>query len=74
MPNHLTDPPIVPELIQADATPEKLIEEVSALLASNERYQAMQSALASIAPSLSEDSGELACDAIEALINDQRLD
>jgi len=70
MPNHLTNPPIVSELIQSEATPERLIEEVSVLLDSADKYKAMQSTLASIAPSLNEDSGELACDAIDALMYD----
>ncbi len=69
MPNHLCDPPIVTELIQERATSENLVAEVSALLDCDEQYQAMQSVLAEIAPSLSEDSGELACDAIEQLIS-----
>ena len=69
MPNHLCSPPIVTELIQDRATTENLVAEVSALLDSDDKYQAMQSVLAEIAPSLSEDSGELACDAIEKLIS-----
>lgn len=69
MPNHLCNPPIVTELIQERATSANLVAEVSALLDSDEKYQAMQSVLAEIAPSLSEDSGELACDAIEKLIS-----
>jgi len=68
MPNHLCSPPIVTELIQDNATSENLVAEVSALLDSDEKYQAMRSTLAAIAPSLSEDSGELACDAIEQLV------
>ncbi len=69
MPNHLCNPPIVTELIQEKATTENLVAEVSALLDSDDKYQEMQSVLAEIAPSLSEDSGELACDAIENLIS-----
>ena len=69
MPNHLCSPPIVTELIQDRATTENLVVEVSALLDSDDKYQEMQSVLAEIAPSLSEDSGELACDAIEDLIS-----
>jgi len=69
MPNHLCSPPIVTELIQDRATTENLVAEVSALLDSDDKYQEMQSVLAEIAPSLSEDSGELACDAIEKLIS-----
>ena len=70
MPNHLTDPPAVRELIQEDASVQNLCAEVSRLLEDQEYYQSMQSALARIAPNLNEDSGELACDAIEALIRE----
>jgi len=69
MPNHLINPPIVPELIQGNATVENVVIEVSKLLDSDETYQSMHTALAELAPMLSEDSGELACDAIEALLN-----
>lgn len=69
MPNHLCKPPIVTELIQDRATAENLVAEVSRLLDSDKEYQSMQAILAEIAPSLSEDSGEIACDAIEQLIS-----
>lgn len=68
MPNHLTKPPIVKELIQEDATVENLIKEVSLLLDDSDKYTHMQKTLSVIAPELSEDSGELACDAIEELL------
>ncbi len=68
MPNHLTDPPIVTELIQDDATVENMVNEVSSLLDSEQAYRSMQQTLAQIAPMLSENSGELACDAIESLL------
>ncbi len=68
MPNHLTDPPVVPELIQDDANVENLVAQVSRLLIDENHYQTMQNALIEIAPSLSEESGELACDAIELLL------
>ncbi|GHA00981.1 lipid-A-disaccharide synthase [Arenicella chitinivorans] len=70
MPNHLTNPPAVPELIQSNATVESLVAEVTSLLTDQHRYQKMQRALSAIAPALNEHSGELACDAIEALIQD----
>jgi len=69
MPNHLIKPPIVTELIQENATSENMVSEVSMLLDSPEAYQSMQNSLATLAPMLSEDSGELACDAIEVLLN-----
>lgn len=68
MPNHLTDPPAVPELIQDDATAEKLFAAMSKLLSDQSYFNTMQTALAKIAPALDEDSGRLACDAIEKLI------
>jgi lipid-A-disaccharide synthase len=69
MPNHLTDPPIVRELIQDDATVENVVAEVSLLLDDHEKFSHMQTVLSEIAQALSEDSGELACDAIENLLN-----
>ena len=69
MPNHLIKPPIVTELIQDNATSENMVREVSKLIDSPEAYQSMQSSLATLAPMLSEDSGELVCDAIEVLLN-----
>ena len=71
MPNHLTNPPAVPELIQANATVENLVAEVTSLLTDQDRYDQMRTALAAIAPALNEHSGELACDAIEALLRDR---
>jgi lipid-A-disaccharide synthase len=68
MPNHLTDPPVVPELIQENATTVNMVREVSILLDDEEAYQSLQNTLATIAPTLSEDSGSLACDAIERLL------
>jgi len=68
MPNHLTNPPAVPELIQEKANSIELIKELTRLLDEPEYYQSMQSALAQIAPKLSMDSGVLACEAIELLI------
>ncbi len=69
MPNHLTKPPVVTELIQNDATVENMVAEVSKLLDNSNAYTFMHDKLAEIAPILSEDSGELACDAIEALLD-----
>ena len=68
MPNHLTNPPVVPELIQGDATVEKLMAEVELLLNDSSAYAAQKSALSSIAPNLIEDSGRLALEAIEGLL------
>ncbi|MFT4636358.1 MAG: lipid-A-disaccharide synthase [Chitinophagales bacterium] len=68
MPNHLTNPPIVTELIQDNATAANMVSEVSKLLDHENIYQSMQEVLAELAPRLSEESGELACDAIDALL------
>ena len=69
MPNHLTNPPVVPELIQENATAEKLIIEVQRLLDNPDAYQTMRAALAEISPQLNRQSGRLACDAIMQLIS-----
>jgi len=69
MPNHLTSPPIVPELIQENATVENMVNEVSKLINQPDYYQQVHKTLAEIAPALDEDSGELACDAIEEVLN-----
>lgn len=68
MPNHLTNPPAVKELIQDQATAENLVTEVSRLLSDTAYFSQMQSALATVRPLLTEESGALACDAIEALL------
>jgi len=68
MPNHLTDPPAVTELIQRAANADNMVKEVCKLLDDQQYYQSMKIALSEIAPRLNEDSGELACDAIEALL------
>ena len=70
MPNHLTDPPAVPELIQSEATAENLIREVSRLLDNPDSFHDMQAALRDIAPQLRLPSSELACDAIGQLLSD----
>jgi len=68
MPNHLTDPPVVPELIQEKATVGNLVAELDSLLTDQELYNTQKRALADIAPMLLEDSGKLALEAIESLI------
>ncbi len=72
MPNHLTDPPVVPELIQEKATSDNLVREVARLLNPKcNAYQIQKEALSAIAPTLSIDSGRVALEAIEALIEHQ---
>ena len=68
MPNHLTDPPAVPELIQQNATVDNMVQEVQKLLNDADYYRTMQGALQKIAPMLNADSGQLACAAIEQLL------
>lgn len=72
MPNHLTSPPIVPELIQGDATVENMVSEVSKLLDDPDYFEHMKSILSEIAPALNENSGVLVCDAIERIIDESR--
>jgi len=72
MPNHLTSPPIVPELIQENATVENMVAEVGKLLDQPEYYQHMHTTLAEIAPALNQESGRLACDAIEQVIKEHQ--
>ena len=69
MPNHLTSPQVVPELIQEEATVVNMVDQVSRLLDDDAYYQYMHSVLAEIAPSLNEPSGDLACAAIEEVIS-----
>jgi len=71
MPNHLISPPIVPELIQSEATAENCAREVEKLLDDDTYYQSMKLALSTVVGALHTDSGELACDAIEQLIADR---
>jgi len=72
MPNHLTNPPIVPELIQQNATVENMVFEVSRLVDEHDYYQHMQKTLSGIAPALNLNSAELACDAIEFVIKESK--
>ncbi len=68
MPNHLTNPPVVTELIQENATSENLNREFTRLVEEKNYYQSQKAALSNIAPVLNQDSGKLAVDAIERLI------
>lgn len=72
MPNHLTSPPVVPELIQERATVANAVSEIETLLCNEHAYNTQKAALSNIAPALLEDSGERACDAIEALLVSKR--
>ena len=72
MPNHLTDVPVIPELIQQEATPENLIKEVKRLLTDEALYRHVEAKLSEIAPVLNMNSAELACEAIEKLLKDRK--
>ncbi|MBX2848444.1 MAG: lipid-A-disaccharide synthase [Acidiferrobacterales bacterium] len=68
LPNHLLAPPIVPELIQQEATAENLIAQVDKLLRDPDHYKNMQSALAEIAPKLNTQASQLAWQAIQRVL------
>lgn len=68
MPNHLTQAPVVPELIQENANVENLVSNVVRLLVDSKVYAEQYQVLKTIAPMLSENSGQLACDAIRHLL------
>jgi len=68
MPNHLLSPPPIPELIQENATAENLFLELEKLLDQTAYFTELKQKLATIAPSLSLDSGRLASDAILSLL------
>lgn len=73
MPNHLTNPPVVPELMQSQATAENCYAEVVKLLDDSSYYQKTRTALATIAPRLAENSSELACEAIMDLLHSRDI-
>ena len=72
MPNHLLNPPPVPELIQDNATTENLLLELVKLLDEPDYYAELEQKLATIRPALSLDSSQLACAAIVALAGKQK--
>lgn len=73
MPNHLTQSPVVPELIQDQATAENLVTQVSKFLNDQTYYQSVLTALTEIAPKLNTNSSELACQAIECLLEQKAV-
>ena len=72
MPNHLLNPPPVPELIQDNATTENLLLELVKLLDEPAYYAELEQKLATIRPALSLDSSQLASAAILALAGKQK--
>ena len=69
MPNHLTNPPAVPELIQERATADNLIMEAERLLDDPDYFNSMHLALSEIAPMLSVNTGKIASAAILQLVH-----
>lgn len=67
LPNLLTPEPLVPELMQGDATPDKLAAEVSALLLDPGRRQRIALAFAQLREELSRDADRLAAEAVMQL-------
>lgn len=71
MPNHLLDEPIVPELMQFDATEENLLQAVQAYLYDSDLAEKTSQKLATIHAKLAYDSSRLAVDAIEKMLSDK---
>jgi lipid-A-disaccharide synthase len=67
LPNLLTPEPLVPELMQGNATPEKLAEAVSMLLVDSNARQKITAAFADLRKELSRDADRLAAEAVLAL-------
>ncbi len=67
IPNHLTETPLVPELMQGNATPEALASAVSELLESPERTTAIRERFATLRSELALDADQRAADAVLGL-------
>lgn len=68
MPNHLTPKPVVPELVQDQATAEDAVRECRRLLEDQDLYQATRAALAEITPALHVGGAPAAAKAIKQLL------
>ena len=66
MPNHLMDPPIVPEFLQHDATPRNLMNAVRELLDQPGQVEAMRSTLLGIQTQLDMDTDNIVADEVLA--------
>ncbi|MHC8864768.1 lipid-A-disaccharide synthase [Arenicellales bacterium IMCC57338] len=66
MPNHLMDPPIVPEFLQHDATPRNLMNAVRELLDQPRQAEAMRSTLLEIQTQLDMDTNNIVADQVLA--------
>lgn len=69
MPNHLLPRPMVPELIQHDATPEKIVEAVDAYLQNPRRMDEIRTAFADIHHALHLDADRLAAGVVGGYID-----
>ena len=67
MPNHLTETPMVPELMQNDATPEALASTVRELLESPERTTVIRERFATLRSELALNANQRAADAVLGL-------
>jgi lipid-A-disaccharide synthase len=67
LPNLLTPEPLVAELMQGNATPEKLAAAVSSLLSDSDARQKISAAFANLRKELSRDADRLAAQAVLAL-------
>ncbi len=74
MPNHLTEQPMVPELIQSQATAANLVRELDRLLDDPTHFMSMQNALSKIAPMLAQKTGELAAKTVFELSSSAATD
>ena len=72
MPNHLTETPLVPELMQDDATPEALALAVSELLESPERTTAIRERFATLRSELALNANQRAANAVLGLATQKK--
>lgn len=73
MPNHLAGHALVPELLQQDATPEKLGAAIEAQLADPERAQMVYDSFGKIHSSLRRNASVAAADAVAAFVTARRV-
>lgn len=68
LPNLLTDEPLVPEIIQEDATPEALYEALRDLLLDEERRRSITTTFSALRGQLAQGADRLAADAVMELV------
>ena len=74
LPNLLADKPLVPEILQADVTPERLCAELMNLLANQSHRNQLVSQFRELHESLRLDASSKAAEAVLALIDEQDID